>query len=166
MDKITLHTLAPDDNAEVELDIKLEHIPEMVALPESIGTQPGLRVVTMDPGAPNVVYEPAFSEGELIGWQRYENLNGKRYVQVSGHTWPDSDCKWRYFVGKTPVYRSPDRPAIVKGHHLTFLDELRLSARINMLGAGKHLVDAYSLNAIEARAVLVYWMETFGGDLR
>ena len=50
---------------------------------------------------------------------------------------------------------------------LEYLDELRESASINMFGAGTELRDEYPrLSRMEARAVVRYWMETFGQESR
>ena len=58
------------------------------------------------------------------------------------------------------------RPKIVKDEHLTFLDELRETGAINMFGAAPYLAEAFEMNKQEARRVLMYWMETFGEELR
>lgn len=57
-----------------------------------------------------------------------------------------------------------ERPEIVKNEHLAFLDALRESAVTNMFGAGQYLVLKFGLSKKDARAVLVYWMESFGGE--
>jgi len=45
---------------------------------------------------------------------------------------------------------------------LDYLDTLRDSAAINMLGAGPYVEDQFDLDKRTARKVLTYWMETFG----
>lgn len=55
-----------------------------------------------------------------------------------------------------------ERPAIVEEMHLEYLDNLRDSAITNMFGAAPYLQDAFGLSKPEAKAVLVYWMQSFG----
>ena len=55
-----------------------------------------------------------------------------------------------------------ERPAFVKEEHLKYLDGLRESGVTNMFGAAPYLKSAFNeLTKQEARAILVYWMETF-----
>ncbi len=54
---------------------------------------------------------------------------------------------------------STDRPDIVSDEHLQFLDELRSSGEVNMMGAAKHLMKAFILDQEEAKTVLFYWMD-------
>ena len=54
------------------------------------------------------------------------------------------------------------RPTIVTTEHLKYLDRLRQSGVTNMWGAGAYLESTFSLSAKTARAILMYWMETFG----
>lgn len=54
-----------------------------------------------------------------------------------------------------------ERPEVVTDGMLGFLDELRESGKVNMLGAGPYLQEEYLLSKIEARSVLKYWMKTF-----
>jgi hypothetical protein len=54
------------------------------------------------------------------------------------------------------------RPEYVKDEHLFFLDTIRESGAINMLGASAPLHEMYpELSKAEVRKVLLYWMETF-----
>jgi hypothetical protein len=55
-----------------------------------------------------------------------------------------------------------ERPAIVSDDHLTYLDALRESGVTNMYGAGPYLVKEFGVNKTESRAILGYWMRTFG----
>lgn len=55
-----------------------------------------------------------------------------------------------------------NRPATLKEEHLRYLDVLRESGATNMFGAAPYLREMYpELSKTEARAILVYWMETF-----
>lgn len=42
--------------------------------------------------------------------------------------------------------------------HLTFLDNLRKSGKINMTGAAIHLEKSFKLTADKADEILYYWM--------
>lgn len=55
-----------------------------------------------------------------------------------------------------------DRPDIVEDIHLTYLDNLRESGATNMFGAAPFLMDQFALSSHSARAVLSYWMGSFG----
>jgi hypothetical protein len=46
------------------------------------------------------------------------------------------------------------------------LDALRESGITNMFGAGSYLQEEFGLTRAEARAILVYWMQTFGHETR
>lgn len=59
-----------------------------------------------------------------------------------------------------------ERPEVVKDEHLEFLDDLRESAMVNMYSATPYLVENFDLSKESAKAVLCYWMETFGNPLR
>jgi len=55
------------------------------------------------------------------------------------------------------------RPTKCESAHLVFLDNLRESGETNMYGGAMYLQDEYpSLTKKEARAILTYWMTTFG----
>ena len=54
-----------------------------------------------------------------------------------------------------------ERPGFLTEPMLRFLDDLRESAQINMMGAGKELREEFGFTKFEARKVLSYWMETF-----
>ena len=43
-----------------------------------------------------------------------------------------------------------------------FLDELRDSGVTNMYGAAPYLQEAFGLDKIEARMILIDWMENYG----
>ena len=43
-----------------------------------------------------------------------------------------------------------------------FLDELRDSGITNMYGAAPYLQEAFGLDKIEARMILIDWMENYG----
>ena len=43
-----------------------------------------------------------------------------------------------------------------------FLDELRDSGVTNMFGAAPYLQEAFGLDKIEARMILIDWMENYG----
>jgi hypothetical protein len=55
-----------------------------------------------------------------------------------------------------------ERPDIVTEDHLTFLDDLRESGATNMYGAGPYIVEEFGVSRAESRAILTYWMKTFG----
>lgn len=55
------------------------------------------------------------------------------------------------------------RPEGIEDEHLIFLDELRESGITNMYGAGSYIEREFDeITRPEAKAILVYWMETFG----
>jgi len=55
-----------------------------------------------------------------------------------------------------------DKPEKLEDEHLEYLDFLRDTGATNMLGAGPYLKDEYpDLSKQDARAILLYWMETF-----
>lgn len=54
-----------------------------------------------------------------------------------------------------------ERPPIVTDEHLEYLDALRLSGVTNMYGAAPYLTEHFDLTTTEARAVLVFWMQSF-----
>lgn len=58
------------------------------------------------------------------------------------------------------------RPEYVTNEHLSFLDDLRESAVINMFGAANYLVTEFGIDRNTARNILTYWMETFGNEDR
>lgn len=49
------------------------------------------------------------------------------------------------------------------GSFCKFLDALRRSGVINMLGAGEYLQRAFKISKIDAKVVLGYWMRNFRG---
>ena len=54
------------------------------------------------------------------------------------------------------------RPECLEDEMLVFLDDLRESGEVNMCGAAQNLRVEFWLEKRESRAVLKYWMETFG----
>ena len=65
------------------------------------------------------------------------------------------------------LYEAPTtRPESVMDEHLEYLDGLRESGVTNMFGAGAYLEKEFNLSQREARAILSYWMKTFGDDSR
>jgi len=59
------------------------------------------------------------------------------------------------------------RPCFVEDKHLQYLDALRGSGATNMFGAAPYLTEMFpSLTSLQARKILLYWMETFGQDGR
>ena len=58
------------------------------------------------------------------------------------------------------------RPEIVTDEYLEFLDYLRDSGIINMLGCAPYLLEEFPLSASEAFEVAAYWMESFGKEDR
>lgn len=54
-----------------------------------------------------------------------------------------------------------DRPKSYTREMKWYLDELRESGEINMFGAAPVLQQEFNLSRAEAKACLVYWMETF-----
>ena len=55
-----------------------------------------------------------------------------------------------------------ERPDGATEDVLDYLDDLRESGVTNMFGAGSFLQDEFGFDKHEARAVLSYWMKTFG----
>lgn len=56
----------------------------------------------------------------------------------------------------------PTRPTNCTNDMLGFLDRLRDSGKTNMFGATRWLLDYYDeITAVEARKILVYWMDTY-----
>lgn len=53
------------------------------------------------------------------------------------------------------------KPEIVTEEMMDFLDDLRESGDTNMFGAAPYLQDEFGLERRDAKAVLVYWMESF-----
>jgi hypothetical protein len=47
------------------------------------------------------------------------------------------------------------------GAVLRYLDQLRASGQVNMFGAGPYLEEVFGLSALDAWALLAYWMKTF-----
>ena len=55
-----------------------------------------------------------------------------------------------------------DKPECLTEDHLEFLDDLRESGQTNMFGARPYVQDEFpELSTMEAKQVLLYWMETF-----
>ena len=55
-----------------------------------------------------------------------------------------------------------EKPDKCEEKHLIFLDRLRESGVTNMLGGGMYLQQTYpKLSKNDAKAILVYWMDTF-----
>ncbi len=59
-----------------------------------------------------------------------------------------------------------ERPEIVRDEHLDYLDDLRESGETNMFGAARYLVGHFNVPYQDAKAILSYWMETFGRSFR
>ena len=59
-----------------------------------------------------------------------------------------------------------ERPEYVEDEMLTFLDDLREEGAVNMCGAAYDLRVEFWLEKRESRAVLKYWMVTFGKEER
>ena len=56
------------------------------------------------------------------------------------------------------------KPECLTEEHLEFLDDLRESGVTNMFGARPYVQDEFpDLSTMEAKQVLLYWMETFSG---
>lgn len=49
----------------------------------------------------------------------------------------------------------------MKEQYFEFLDDLRESGVTNMFGAGPYLQDAFGLSRLDARSIVIEWMETF-----
>lgn len=58
------------------------------------------------------------------------------------------------------------RPLEVTNEHLEYLDGLRESGVTNMFGAGEYVERKFGLAKKASRAILMYWMESFGKDDR
>jgi len=55
-----------------------------------------------------------------------------------------------------------EKPEYAKEEHFEFLNELRLSGKVNMFGARPNLMRKFPyLNGDQALDILTYWMETF-----
>ena len=54
-----------------------------------------------------------------------------------------------------------ERPETVTDEQLEYLDDLRESGAINMVGAGRYLLHEYDISPGDAKEVLKYWMATF-----
>jgi len=59
-----------------------------------------------------------------------------------------------------------ERPDFVDDEHLEYLDNLRSSGSINMLGAGGYLRAEFDLDSQTSGEILTYWMNTFGNEHR
>lgn len=51
-----------------------------------------------------------------------------------------------------------------KNEYYEYLDDLRESGEINMLGAAPYLATAFGLSKAEAREIHANWMQDFGKD--
>lgn len=49
----------------------------------------------------------------------------------------------------------------MKEQYFEFLDDLRESGVTNMFGAGPYLQDAFGLSRLDARSIVIEWMQTF-----
>ena len=58
------------------------------------------------------------------------------------------------------------RPSNITDEHLEYLDALRETNAINMMGASSYLEEEFGLDRREAREINKYWMQTFGKDDR
>ena len=58
------------------------------------------------------------------------------------------------------------RPINITDEHLEYLDGLRESGVTNMFGAGGYIEARFITGRNEARAILTYWMESFGKEDR
>jgi hypothetical protein len=59
------------------------------------------------------------------------------------------------------------RPCFVEDNHLQYLDALRESGVTNMFGAVPYLTEMFpTLTRLQARKVLLYWMQTFAQENR
>ena len=58
------------------------------------------------------------------------------------------------------------RPEGITDNHLKYLDSLRASGATNMFGAGSYVEEAFDVSRIEAKAIVLYWMATFGEEDR
>lgn len=59
-----------------------------------------------------------------------------------------------------------ERPKIVEGDYLEYLDELKDSGDVNMFGAATYLAADFNLSRNEAREIVKYWMNTYGKEDR
>lgn len=61
--------------------------------------------------------------------------------------------------------KTRETPVNLLPEHLEFLDDLRESGEINMMGAAEPFRNAYpSLSRRESREILFYWMDNFAYD--
>lgn len=58
------------------------------------------------------------------------------------------------------------RPSNITDEHLKFLDDLKDSNEINMMGASPYLEQEFGLDRKEAIEINRYWMQTFGKENR
>ena len=55
-----------------------------------------------------------------------------------------------------------ERPEIVTDEQLEYLDALRESGATNMFGAATYVQAEFGLTKVDARTILMYWMQSFG----
>lgn len=58
------------------------------------------------------------------------------------------------------------RPEYITDEHLQFLDALRESGTVNMFGASMYIENEFRLTRQVAKAILNYWMKSFGNENR
>ena len=51
-------------------------------------------------------------------------------------------------------------PEFINEQHIAFLEELRDSGRVNMMGAAPYLQNEFHCSSGEAHKILFYWMRT------
>jgi hypothetical protein len=88
----------------------------------------------------------AETEAEQGGWR------------LVGQLWFCSKCHKRLPSPHVPV-TSLNRPKFLQEDHLAYLDQLRDSGRINMLGAIPFMISRFNdLTRAKAGAILLYWI--------
>jgi len=54
------------------------------------------------------------------------------------------------------------RPSNITDEHLEYLDDLKDSNEINMMGASSYVEEEFGVYRMEAKKIVQYWMKTFG----
>ena len=58
------------------------------------------------------------------------------------------------------------RPSNITDEHLEFLDDLKDSSAINMMGASSYVEEEFGVDRMEATELVQYWMNSFSNPDR